>query len=207
MAVYYLDKDYRLHAEQGEDMQAWEDRQGFFRGKSKTFIEGFRVIPDGEVWIDADGTDYHGPMIAATVAYETLDKAQTEQDGMRDVMTQASAMLTDAQASTVIALYPGLMEDGSLITAGTRINWNGQLKRAAVDLWDTEQNNPDNAPTLWEDVNYRDGYRIIPEVITAGLAFAKGEIGWWGDVLYRSLIDDNVYTPDQYAAGWEVYEA
>ena len=126
---------------------------------------------------------------------------------VRATMNKAGAMLDDAQASTVVDLYPGLLADGSLIRAGTRINWRGQLKRAAVDLWDTETNNPDNAPALWEDVNYRDGYRVIPEVITAGLAFAKGEIGWWGEVLYRSLMDANVYTPDQYAAGWEVYKA
>lgn len=45
---------------------------------------------------------------------------------------------------------------------------------------------------------------IIADTITAGTAFAKDECGWWGDVLYRSLIDANVYTPDDYPAGWEV---
>ena len=123
----------------------------------------------------------------------------------REVMDNAGAMLTDAQASTVTALYPAMKYGEELIVSGTRILWGGVLKRAAVDLWDTEENNPDNAPTLWEDVPYRDGYRIIPEVITAGLAFAKGEIGWWGDTLYRSLLDANVYTPEQHPAGWEVY--
>lgn len=54
------------------------------------------------------------------------------------------------------------------------------LKRAAVDLWDNEANTPDAAPTLWEDIDYRDGIRVIPETITVGLAFAKGEKGWWG---------------------------
>lgn len=207
MKTYYLDADFRVHTEAAEDRIPWVDENGFFNGKSTAFIEGYRVVPEGSEWKHEDGAVFPGLMIAPAVDYETLDKAQTEQDGMRDVMTRASAMLTDAQASTVIPLYPGLAEDGSLITAGTRINWHGQLKRAAVDLWDTETNNPDNAPTLWEDVNYRDGYRVIPEVITAGLAFAKGEIGWWGDVLYQSLMDANVYTPEQYAAGWEVYEA
>ena len=89
------------------------------------------------------------------------------------------------------------------VPAGTRINWHGTIKRAAVDLWDTETNNPDNAPTLWEDIAYREGYRVIPETITAGTAFAKDELGWWGDVLYKSLIDANVYTPEAYPAGWE----
>lgn len=118
----------------------------------------------------------------------------------------ATAMLTDAQASTVTTLYSSMKYNGELIENGTRINWNGDLKRAAVDIWDRKENNPDNAPTLWEDVLYRDGYRIIPEVITAGLAFSYGEIGWWGDTLYRSILDANTYTPEQYPAGWEVYD-
>lgn len=113
---------------------------------------------------------------------------------------------TDAQASKAIQLYPTLKQNGALVSAGTRINWNGQLKRAAVDLWDTAENNPDNAPTLWEDVNYRDGYRIIPETITAGLAFAKDEYGWWGETLYKSVIDSNVWTPETYPAGWTIVE-
>lgn len=111
---------------------------------------------------------------------------------------------TDAQASKAIQLYPLLKQNGALVAAGTRINWNGQLKRAAVDLWDTEENNPDNAPGMWEDINYREGYRLIPDEITVGLAFANGECGWRGDVLYRSLIDNNVWTPEAYPAGWEI---
>ena len=110
---------------------------------------------------------------------------------------------TDAIASTAIDVFPTIKEDSALIKVGTRINWNGVLKRAAVDLYDTIENNPDNAPTLWEDINYREGYRIIPETITVGTAFAKEELGWWGDELYKSLIEVNVYTPIAYPAGWE----
>ena len=97
-----------------------------------------------------------------------------------------------------------LSGDGSLVKAGTRINWKGALKRAAVDLWDTAENTPDAAPTLWEDIAYRDGIRIIPETITAGLAFANGELGYWGDSIYKSKLDSNVWTPAQYPDGWEL---
>lgn len=76
------------------------------------------------------------------------------------------------------------------------------LKRAAVDLWDMRENNPDNAPTLWEDIAYKQGIRIIPDADPAGTAFAKGEQGWREDTLYESLIDANVWTPEQYPAGW-----
>ena len=123
---------------------------------------------------------------------------------VRAAMDAAGAQLDDAAASKSVLIYPTLQYNGALIEAGTRINWNGQLKRAAVDLWDTAENTPDVATDIWEDINYKNGYRIIPETITAGLAFSKDEIGWWGDVLYKSIYDGaNVWTPEQYAAAWE----
>lgn len=122
----------------------------------------------------------------------------------RRAMRNIAPTLDDAQASTVPQMYDNMKYNGSLIKAGTRINWNGTIKKAAVDLWDTKHNNPDNAPTLWEDLPYRDGIRIIPEVITATLAFSEGECGWWNDVLYRSKVNGNVYTPDVFRDNWEI---
>ena len=109
----------------------------------------------------------------------------------------------DATASRAVEFHPEMKYGGSLISAKTRINWHGTLKRAAVDMWDTAENNPDAAPTLWVDIQYRNGYRVIPETITVTTAFAEGEYGWWGDVLYKSKVDSNVYTPEQYAPNWE----
>ena len=123
---------------------------------------------------------------------------------LRAIVEQAAVSLDDKTASEAAMLFPRLKQNGALVAVGTRINHNGTIKRAAVDLWDTPENNPDNAPALWEDISYKDGYRIIPETITAGTAFAKDELGWWKGTLYRSLISANVYTPEQYAAGWEV---
>ena len=123
---------------------------------------------------------------------------------LREIIEVASASLEDKVASECAMLFPALKFDGSLIKVGTRINWKGVVKRAAVDLWATEENSPDNAPTIWEDLEYRDGYRIIPEVITVGKSFAKDECGWWRDTLYKSTIEANVYTPDEYPSGWEV---
>ena len=122
---------------------------------------------------------------------------------LRSIVEQAVTSLDDKTASTATTLFPRMQYDGSLIKAGTRIKWGKVLKRASVGLWDTEQNNPDNAPTLWEDIAYRDGYRIIPEVITATLAFSEGECGWWEDKLYRSKVNGNVYTPAVYPDNWE----
>lgn len=122
---------------------------------------------------------------------------------IRSIVEQAAESLDDKTASTAPALLRRLKQDGKLVSAGTRINWGGTIKRAAVDLWDTAENTPDAAPALWENIDYRDGIRIIPETITAGTAFAFDEMGWWGGALYRSKLAANVYTPEQYPDGWE----
>ena len=125
---------------------------------------------------------------------------------LRQIVEQAAVSLDDKTASEAATLFPRLKGNGELVKAGTRINWNSVVKKAAVDLWDTHGNNPDNAPTLWEDLDYKDGYRIIPETITVTTAFAKDECGWWSDVLYRSRVAANVYTPAQYPDNWERVE-
>ena len=121
---------------------------------------------------------------------------------LRAIVEQAAALLDDKTASEAPTLFPRLKRDGSLVRAGTRICHNGEIKKAAVDLWDTAENDPDHAHTLWAKIDYRDGYRIIPSVITVTTAFAKGERGWWNGKLYESAVDSNVYTPEQYAPNW-----
>lgn len=122
---------------------------------------------------------------------------------LRYIVELSAASLDDKTASTAVPLFPRMKGSGELVKAGTRINWKGAIKKAGVDLWDTAENNPDNAPNLWADLDYIDGYRIIPETITVTTAFAKDELGWWDGVLYLSLLNANVYTPKQYPDGWE----
>lgn len=140
----------------------------------------------------------------AEVAEKSRPLTESEISHLFIVQNIQTIITDDATASRAVDFHPEMKYDGSLIPTKTRINWNGKLKRSAVDIWDTEANNPDNAPTLWEDISYRDGFRIIPEVITATLAFSEGECGWWGDVLYRSKVNGNVYTPAVYPDNWEV---
>lgn len=129
-----------------------------------------------------------------------LEKARLQ----RKNIILSAASLEDKEASLTPELFGTMSECPNLIKTGTRINWYGVLKRATVDLWNNEENNPDNAPTLWEDIEYKDGIRIIPEVITVGTSFSKDELGWWEDTLYKSLIDNNVWTPIANPSGWEL---
>ena len=125
-----------------------------------------------------------------------------EAEALRAEAYNAPQALTDEVASFVPVMFPTLEGKGALIKAGTKINYNGTLYRATVDLWDTESSTPETAAALWEVVTYKQGIRDIPQTITASAAFAKGELGWWEGAIYESLIDANVWTPAQYAAGW-----
>lgn len=62
---------------------------------------------------------------------------------LRPYIVKSAASLTDADASLAPELFTRLTGSGSLVKAGTRINWGGTIKRAASDLWDTDQNTPD----------------------------------------------------------------
>ena len=136
-------------------------------------------------------------MIVRTVEEARVWRAQLD---------KALPTVPDKDASGCVDLYPTLKQDGNLIKVGTRINWGGWLKQATVDLWDTEENDPDHAPGLWVKINYKDGVRVIPDVISAAEAFALDELGWWDGAIYKSLIAANVYTPDAYPQGWELQE-
>lgn len=123
---------------------------------------------------------------------------------LRNIIEQATKSLDDKTASEAVILFPRLKQDGSLIEAGTRILHNGELYKAATALWDTEANDPDNAPTLWAKLQYKYGIRTIPDQIDVSTLFVKDELGWWGDVLYKSKVDNNAYTPAQYLDNWEI---
>ena len=123
---------------------------------------------------------------------------------LRAAMVTASESLDDKTASTAPEMFGKLKQSGALVKAGTRINWNGVVKKANVDLWDTAENSPDNAPDLWSNLAFHDGYRIIPTVFTAELAFSEGETGWWEQdgCYYTANANGTVWTPSEYPSAW-----
>ena len=191
--------------------QGFEARVPVAEGESYHFEKQvYALEPGGLTGTEpvASLVEFHGAVdlqdkdtTITTLAGEVVDKQEAQT--IRGLIEKAAEGLDDATASQAAPLFPSLKGDGSLVKVGTRINWGGVAKRAAVDLWDEETNNPDNAPTLWEDLPYIDGIRIIPDVITVGTAFSKGEKGWWYGELYESQADNNIWTPDAYPAYWE----
>lgn len=75
MKTIYIDTDYKCHVTNDGTMTAVEEK--FFADKCDTFIEGFRLKPDGETWVREDGVVFSGcKMISPWKDYAELENAQ-----------------------------------------------------------------------------------------------------------------------------------
>lgn len=85
----YIDNDYRCYTAIAEGRIEYE--VSFFDGKCRTFIEGYRFIPEGATWQRADGAIFHGEMITPAVNATALQKAQEQYEAdlmqMQDMST------------------------------------------------------------------------------------------------------------------------
>ncbi|MBQ2697119.1 MAG: hypothetical protein IJF59_00450 [Clostridia bacterium] len=72
----YIDNDYKCHVTDDGSMRPVET--DFFHGKCDTFIEGYRLVPEGEIWTRSDGVVFAGEMVAPWKAFAELDAVQRE---------------------------------------------------------------------------------------------------------------------------------
>lgn len=67
---------------------------------------------------------------------------------------------------------------------------------------------PDVATSLYKKIGVTDeGYAEWVQPLGASDAYNTGDIVSYNGVLYKSLIDNNTWSPEAYPAGWEVYTA
>ena len=76
MRTSYIDSEFKCHTVNDGTMTAVETK--FFDGKCQTFVEGYRLVPDGESWTREDGAVFTGEMVAPWKPYEELDQAQRQ---------------------------------------------------------------------------------------------------------------------------------
>lgn len=90
MKTIYIDSDFKCHTVNDGTMAPVEEE--FFDGKCKTFIEGYRLKPEGETWVREDGIVFSGgKMITPWKDYAELDAAQREYE--RELLADAENAL------------------------------------------------------------------------------------------------------------------
>lgn len=65
---------------------------------------------------------------------------------------------------------------------------------------------PENLPAQWGFVWSNDPKHALPFVAISTSPYMKGNCCIENDMVYRSLIDNNVWAPSAYAQGWEIVE-
>lgn len=83
--IVYLDSDFCCHLTNDGTMQEAETE--FFDGKCKTYIEGYRFVPEGKTWTRSDGVQFTGEMIAPAVDYESLARIQAQYEEDQEQMS------------------------------------------------------------------------------------------------------------------------
>lgn len=92
----YIDSEFKCHATPGSGLT--EAESAFFDGKAPEFVEGYRYVPAGNVWVRSDGAEFPGEMVAPWKPWAELDAAQRayERKQYNDLITRLSEVYEDA---------------------------------------------------------------------------------------------------------------
>lgn len=105
MKKVYIDSEFKCHVADDGTMTATQT--DFFDGKCDAFVEGYRLIPEGESWTRSDGVVFHGEMISPWKPYDELDSAQREYE--KQLITQYETELAELDAALLEAQYQNLI--------------------------------------------------------------------------------------------------
>lgn len=131
---------------------------------------------------------------------------------LRRAMQMYAATLTDEQALEIATIYP-TWEIGhayavnDIVSYGVNEVNDPQLYRVVQAHTSQADWTPNATPALYDAFGLNEqGYPVWSQPAGAHDAYNVGDIVDYNGTLYISLIDGNVWSPDAYPAGWQVYE-
>lgn len=128
----------------------------------------------------------------------------------RKALQMFAASLDDEKAMEVATIYdPWVVGKsyvvGDFLTYGENKVGDPQLYKVVQNHTSQEDWKPDVLPSLYTPIGLDDsGYPVWSKPTGAHDAYNKGDIVNYNDTLYESLIDGNVYSPEEYPNGWGV---
>ena len=132
-------------------------------------------------------------------------------EAIREAMDVAGAALNDEMALECVRLYRSYevgkaYKEDEYFTYGVNAVGDPQLYKVVQEHTSQADWKPDATPALYTRIGLDDsGYPVWAQPTGAHDAYNKGDIVNYNGVLYESLIDGNVYSPDAYPAGWALY--
>lgn len=126
-----------------------------------------------------------------------------------DISTQQTeyqsniATLSDDVALLIPEVYPAWSGNGVEYKKDMRVTYNTVLYKVLQDHTSQETWTPTDAPSLFVKVLTSDNEILDWEQPSADNAYMKGDKVKYNGKVYESLIDNNVWAPDAYPAGWK----
>lgn len=139
-----------------------------------------------------------------------IDKRQAMEQ-VRRALQMLGTTLTDDQAMEVAMIFDPWQSEityktGEFITYGMNSVGDPQLYKVVQDHTSQADWTPDVTAALYDAIGLDDsGYPIWSQPTGAHDAYNTGDIVNYNGVLYKSLVDGNVYPPEAYPSGWELY--
>lgn len=134
-------------------------------------------------------------------------------EAIREAMDIAGAVLTEEQALECVRLYRPWeigksYQVGEYLTYGQNGVGDPQLYKVVQAHTSQADWTPDETPALYVAIGLDDsGYPVWSKPTGAHDSYNTGDVVNYNDVLYVSTIDGNIWSPDEYPAGWELYTA
>lgn len=98
-------------------------------------------------------------------------------------------------------------EAGEYCVYGTNTVGDPQLYVVLQSHISQDDWTPDKSPSLFKAVGITsDGYPEWTQPVGASDAYMTGDIVSYNGILYISLVDNNVWSPDIYPNGWKIYD-
>ena len=140
-----------------------------------------------------------------------MDKIQIAEQMLRALQKFAQS-LSDEDAMEVATIYPPYEKDkeykeNEKFTYGINEVGDPQLYRVVKDHKSQADWKPDATPSLYTPIGLnKEGYPIWSRPTGAHDAYNTGDVVDYNGTLYESIIDGNVYSPDEYPQGWKLHE-
>ena len=144
-----------------------------------------------------------------TVNYVVTAKPLTKEEQLENqrnlALTFFAETLSDAQALQVPMLFDEFDGNGVAYEVGKRVLYNDILYKVIQAHTSQAEWTPDAAPSLFAKVINETIDGSIPEFEQPDSTnpYMKGDRVIFNGKVYESLIDNNIYSPEAYPAGWK----
>lgn len=141
-----------------------------------------------------------------------MNKIQAAEQ-MRRALQMFAQTLTDDEAMEIATVYPPYVvgkayKVDEMFTDGVNEVGDPQLYRVVQAHTSQADWIPSATPSLYTPIGLNEkGYPVWSKPTGSHDAYNIGDIVDYNGTLYKSTINGNVYSPDAYPQGWEVYEA